>query len=146
MLYAFIAFAVGISIILQSGINQQVSRRMDLSSALFFNGLVCFAACAALFVFANLKPQYLPEMMRPATRLPTWHYGLVISGICGFIIVCGMPLAINKLGALRVTTLVIATQLTAALAWDRIVYDTPMSPKRILSAIVTMSGAILSLI
>ena len=146
LIYLGIAVLVGLSIVFQSGINQQIAQKLDLSSALFFNGLLTWGACATLFALATIKPHWLPEIVRPQSLLPTWSPWMIPAGLMGFTIVFGMPLAINKIGAVRVITVVIAVQIFGALIWDYSVFKTPASLTKLIGALITLVGALLTVV
>lgn len=145
-IYLSVAILVGISIVVQSGLNQQIAQRADLISALFYTCIMSFVAAAAVYGLAVVKPQWVPLVLRPQTRFPTWHFYMLFPGLMGFIIICGIPVAINKLGALRVITVVIAVQLLVAALWDATVLGSPVPLKRLAGALITLAGALFTVL
>jgi transporter family-2 protein len=145
LLFSLIPVIVGISMVLQNAMNNQISKTADLSSVLIFNCIVSLLASVAVFYLALLRPSWLPEIFHPKSNVPTSSWWIIIPGMCGFMIILGMPIALDKLGALKVLCVVIATQLVTALMWDTWIAKMAVTPQRILGALVTLMGAVISL-
>ena len=61
-----------------------------------------------------------------ASKIGRWWY--FIPGLCGFLIVFGIPYGIIRIGALLTITLMICTQIITSIFWDTFVEQIPLSP------------------
>jgi transporter family-2 protein len=144
--YLGVSILIGVSLVLQSGINSSLAQTNDLSSALFINSVVVLVLSILLLALAWFKPQLFPEMLRPTQGLPDLKWTLLLPGLFGFIIILGFPMAMSFLGAVRVLAVVITVQLIVGLLWDQYVVGIDWSWMRLIGCFVTLIGALLTLI
>lgn len=135
--HGLIAIAVGISIVIQNGINRELATSMSLPKILVLNSLFTLVFSGIFLGFTLLRPQSQAGF--------TLSWSGFFAAFCGFVIISGMPLAIARLGALRTVSIVIAVQLVTALLWDLFREGTPASWQRVLGAGVTFLGAWIAL-
>jgi|GEM_PF-3274278 len=145
MLYALIPVLVGVAIVIQNGLNLKFGNRYDLASALFLNCIITVLMAFVLFIIGYLKPQWMPAFLRPHTLTPTLSWWMFIPGLCGFVIISSMPIAFEKMGALKSLALLIAVQLAAGIVWDFAISRIPISIFRILGTMITLLGALIAM-
>lgn len=139
------ATLVGIAIVVQSALNREISLVSGLSAVLFVNCLLTVLFSTLLLVVVLWKPQLFPDFVRIQSGNNWITIKHVLAGLCGFCIIFGMPIAMNKLGALKTLALIIAVQLIVALLWDGIKEGIPISFQRIVGALITFLGALFTL-
>lgn len=135
----------GFSNVIQAGMNRQFGDSMGLSMALLINSLVFLAAAVVFYFFCMAMGTAIPGFMQTKMSLlqtvrgvPLWQ--LVIPGICGFLIVAGIPLAIYKVGALGAILVLIFSQILGGILWDYFVDGIAVSPMRIAGAVIVLAG------
>ncbi|MBI4126293.1 MAG: DMT family transporter [Deltaproteobacteria bacterium] len=136
--------AIGVSTILQGGLNRQMMNRWDLGLIVLFNGLVYAVISLLCMVLARISPSLLPDIFHPREGIASCSWWYWIPAACGFLIVAGMPVVIVKLGAFRMIVIVVAVQLVASLIWDMVVEKTPMTFLRVAGAVLAFGGVILA--
>jgi transporter family-2 protein len=134
---------LGVASVLQAGFNRQISRSHGLPSAVLLNTCVLLSVALALFFWSRTSPESLPAALRPAQRTGSPALWYVLPGLFGFCLVAGIPLAISRVGALKVFVLVIGAQLTASLLWDAWVEARPVNAVRVVGAAISCLGAVL---
>lgn len=145
-LYWLSASAVGVAMVLQSGINREVAKTTGLPAILVMNSVFTLLMSSILFGISIWKPEYLPSDIRgPGQPSLFSSWGVFFAAACGFSIVSGMPLAMSRLGALRTLALIIAVQLVVGLIWDASLEHLPISPQRLIGAAITFLGAFIAL-
>lgn len=136
---------IGAFSVLQNVLNRRIAPSLGLDWALVVNGLVVFACASLLFAGVRfLDPETLPPIFRPvAGSRPLAAYD-VVPGALGFLIIAGMPWAIERLGATRVFVGVIAAQLVVSLLWDYYVEDIRVSLFRVAGGALALAGTALA--
>lgn len=136
MVVAYVLAAlVGLSIVVQGGINAQLGRSINLYVLLAVGNSVC--AALSLGVFAVTHGGGLAGEL---ARLPL---RVLIPSVCGFVITAGMPTAIARVGAPNAISVLIAVQLLASLAWERLSGGHALTPTRLAGAALLFLGALL---
>ena len=67
----------------------------------------------------------------------------LVPGLVGFLIVLGLPWAVQRIGALSTFVALVGAQMLASAAWDRLAGGIPLSAPRVLGAICTVAGVVL---
>lgn len=127
-----IPIAVGISGILQGGFNRNMSNNMSLTSALLIGNVLVLLYSLILYVGVYKFPDSFPEMFRLRDSLPNFKWWYIIPSICGFIIISGIPLGISKIGAVKVTVLIVVAQMITSIIWDLSVEKLPVNTMKAL--------------
>ncbi len=140
--YILLAMAVGAGVMVQAGINYQLSGVLEspVSAA-----LVSFAVgTLALAFFALASRVSVPEMGR-ITQAP-WHL-FVVGGLLGAIFVTTTIILVPKLGASAFLAAVVAGQMICAILldhWGLVGFPRhAFSPWRGLGAIMLLGGVVL---
>ena len=107
--------AVGI---LQGAINRQVANNVGVTHATLISNFVTLLISIAFYYMVKLSADNYPEYFQLKLPLTTYKWWYIIPPIFGFLIVTGMPLAIYKLGAVKVTVGLIAAQMVTSVMWD----------------------------
>ncbi len=146
MLYSLlIPLAMGALGVLQNTVNKKVSMSFGVPLAIAINGVV-LAACAFLFLFATrlLPEASLPELFRQRESLKALSFTAILPGIFGFLIIVCLPSAIEKVGATRVFIGIIVAQIAVSILWDYFAESLPISPMRIVGALLALAGALIA--
>lgn len=130
-IYLLFPFLVGLCTVVQGALNREISEKWGLSWALVWTSIVVLV----LTLIMTVTP-YFPGKITWSDY--KWWY--VIPGLCGFLIIVGIPFSIGKIGALNTFLVIIASQIIVSGAWDRIVEGMTLSWTRMLGAFVTMIG------
>ena len=106
---------VGAITVFQSGLNKIISTRLSLLTAVSINSLLfLFTSLLCWFVYASNNWEKTMTELKQATYSP-WY---VLPGICGFLIVAGIPYSMGKIGSGKTFVLLIASQILFGLIWD----------------------------
>lgn len=134
---AFIlAAAVGVAIVVQNGVSAELMKNANLWLLLAASNAVAGLGALAIFLFNRERGTFVEE----AAKLPI---AALIPGICGLIIIAGMPLSISKIGVFTAVMIVIGCQIVAGLAWDKFYAGSPISGMQLLGAVVVAIGVLI---
>jgi uncharacterized membrane protein YdcZ (DUF606 family) len=140
--WILVPVVVGVSVVLQGGLNRQLAGQWGLSAALFFNSISFLAGAALLLLWVKMRPETVPELLRiPADPGSAMQWRGVATGLLGVFIVVGLPWAIAEFGALRSILVVLVAQIAASMIWDAMVEGIAVSPLRALGAVIALGGA-----
>ncbi|MDG0815536.1 DMT family transporter [Bdellovibrio svalbardensis] len=143
-MYLILPVLTGITIVSQAMLNRAASATLGLTSTVFINGIVFFAACTLfwLLVKAGLIPLSGSLGAQPLENLG-WKN--IIPGLCGVVIVVATPLALMHLGAALTFSIVIATQLILGMLIDVTLQGKPLTWPLATGAIMMFLGCLLIL-
>ncbi|MEZ5963850.1 MAG: DMT family transporter [Planctomycetota bacterium] len=136
----FLALGMGFASCIQGATNGTLAARVGLWSAVLVNAAVVFVGAVALFLWHRGGTVTDTQPGRP------WF--LFVGGCYGLLIIAGAAYSFPRLGAGPTTALMIAGQLTLALAFDHFgvpVSRTPLTLPRALGAVFLFVGALLVL-
>ncbi|MCC7442105.1 MAG: DMT family transporter [Bdellovibrionales bacterium] len=136
--------ALGGLTILQAGLNRMIGSRWGLVPAVFLNSLVLILAASAVYGIAVARPDLFPPLFQDRGGFRSFSWWYLLPGLCGLCLVMGIPWAIGRAGATPVFVTLVAAQMVASLAWDRMVEGQPLSPPRLLGAALAIAGALLA--
>lgn len=137
-LLVLLALAMGTASAVQGATNGTLAGRIGLSSALFVNAAIVFGAASIAWLFTR----------RGLATEPASPWWLYVGGAYGLFIIAGAAFAFPRLGAGPTTALMVAAQLSTALALDH--FGLPagkieVTPTRLLGAALLFAGAVLVL-
>ena len=136
-----IPFFVGLSTVVQGGLNRRLARLWGLPAAALLNSSVLLAACLGLYWIARTRGETLPEFLRLRSSaeggVGAW---IVIPGLCGLLIVTAIPWSIQQVGAATTFLWIIVAQLVGSLAWDALMEGAGLAWPRILGALLAAAG------
>ena len=120
MVYVFPLLA-GFCICLQGTMNGHWHTKIGVHFTILVNGVIVAILTGIFFLLANQTPiDKITSEIRP------W---IILNGICGFTILTIAALTFPKIGAASVIVLMVAAQLTAAMAFDHFgVLSLPQHP------------------
>ncbi len=122
-----IPIAVGISGILQGGFNRNMSNQLGLAQALLLGNILVLFYSVILYFAAAKFPESLPDMFRLKAPLATFKWWYIFPSLFGLIIITGIPLGISKIGAVKVTVLIVVAQMVTSILWDVFVDKLPIN-------------------
>lgn len=136
---------VGIAVVLQGGMNKQISMSWGVSGVTMYNSLIVLLVSIVLFALINYtKVVDLPGYLKPSMGFSEgFKWWSIIPGFFGCLIVFGIPYSIIKIGALSTMTILICTQVLASVLWDVYIEKLPMNTYRIIGSVLTFVGAII---
>ena len=135
-----IPFLIGTSVILQGGLNKNLSSEIGINHTVFWTNLVCISLSIFLFIFAKFGGPHVPNILQIKAPLTTFKWWYVLPGLFGFAIVAGLPLAIYKLGAVKVTVGLIAAQMIVSVLWDIYVEKIPVNTPKVWGMIMAAAS------
>ncbi|MBI4237612.1 MAG: DMT family transporter [Deltaproteobacteria bacterium] len=144
MVWVLVSMALGVASVMQGVVNRQITSGWGIAAVTLLNTVVLFCVAGIFYGLSRYLPQLLPELLRErfGDRTPVWWY--FVPGLCGFVIVVGLPLAIEKIGALRVFLGFVAAQIVVSLVWDLTVEKIPVSLTRVAGALIAWAGVLLA--
>lgn len=141
-LISLVPLLCGLAVVAQAGLNRRVAGQWGLLSAVLMNMVVATVATFGVYAVARSVPGLWPEAAPAQGRLfdgfTPWH---LVPGLCGVVIVLGMPWAIGRLGAVQSVLLLMAAQLLTSLVWDAMVEGRPPTLARVVGSAVAFAGA-----
>lgn len=144
MSWAYILpFVLGAMAVMQGGLNRQISRDWGLGGTVFLNSLMLVFGGCILYLITRLSPETLPEIFRDKGSFKSFSWWFVLPGLFGLSLVTGIPISIQKLGALKVFVALIGAQLVTSIIWDAAIEGMAISPVRVLGALLSFGGALL---
>lgn len=141
---SFVPLLCGLAVVAQGGLNRRLASQWGLVGTTIVNTVVVLGVALGLYALARTVPQYFPEGFASTGNvalrgISLWY--LLLPGLCGFLIVLGMPWAIGRMGAVQSVLLLIAAQLVASLAWDALVEGRPATLARVVGSAIAFVGA-----
>ncbi len=134
--------AVGIATVMQGTFNKQIARDWAISEVLFFNGIVFFICTALYFYIARFHGGILPEFLHETHRGQELRWWYILPGVFGFVIVFGLPISIESMGALKVFIAVVCAQMITSLLWDFFIENTGISSQKIIAALLVIAATV----
>lgn len=146
--YGLIPLALGLVVVLQGTLNRQIGEQWGLAMAVFINATVFFILSIGLFLVAKYFPDWVPEFFRYRADVEGREFKAVylVPGVCGFLLVLGLPWAIRNLGVGKALVILISSQVLVGFLWDQFIYKTQASGLKLVGALLSVLGAILSMI
>ncbi len=139
--YYFLPIALGVTVLTQGILNRQIGAAWGLSTAVLINAAVFFLLSAGLFLLGKYWPGVLPEFLRYRDAGTGFKMTFLIPGICGFILVLGLPWALQNIGPSKSFLLLIASQILASLITDQWIFSQPVPAMKWLGGAITIVGA-----
>jgi transporter family-2 protein len=143
-LISLVPLLCGLAVVAQAGLNRRFAGQWGLLSAVLMNMVVATVATFAVYVVARSVPGFWPEAAAPGGSsrffdgFTVWH---LLPGLCGVLIVVGMPWAMGRLGAVQSALLLMAAQLLTSLVWDAMVEGRPATLARVVGSALAFAGA-----
>lgn len=138
--YYFVPIALGVTVLAQGILNRQFGAAWGLSTAVFVNAIVFFVLNGLLFAVAKLWPHILPEFLRYRDAGTGFEWTFLVPGICGFLLVLGLPWALDNIGPSKSFLLLIASQILSSLVADQWIFAQPVSTMKWIGGLITIIG------
>lgn len=129
------SMAVGAAIVLQNGTQAHMMRNANFWLLLVVSNLIVAVMCLATFLAQRERGGVIEEL----GRMPAL---VLVPGVCGLVIVAGMPMAIARIGVFPAVMIVIACQIITSLVWDWYGGQAP-NLTRVLGAVLVFVGVVL---
>lgn len=139
-----LSILAGMFAVVQAGINKMISQSWGFSSALLLNGIVFLVFNLMLFAIVWSQPRFFPGEYVIQGRLSDFRLWWIVPGLCGFMLVSSLVIAMSKIGALQTFVICIASQILCSMMWDYFVSGKELSTARLVGAAVTMAGAVIT--
>lgn len=107
--------------ILQGALNGQVANTIGVAQATLITNIGTVIICLVFYFMVKTYSHLVPEFFQVKAPLSTYKWWYIFPPLFGFLIIAGMPLAIAKLGAVKVTVGLIAAQMITSVVWDLVV-------------------------
>ncbi len=107
--------------ILQGALNGQISNTIGVAQATLITNIGSALICVGFYFLVKSYSHLFPDFFQVKATLTTYKWWYIFPPVFGFIIVAGMPLAIAKLGAVKVTVGLIAAQMITSVLWDLLI-------------------------
>ncbi len=130
----------------QAGLNKVIADSLGFTASLLFNGIFFLVFNLIFFVFVYAKPKSVPSEFTINWSFEAFKWWWLLPGFMGFALVMGLAVSVGRIGAVQTIVFSIAAQVFASIAWDAYVSDAKLTKLRLLGAIVTLIGAVLSTI
>ena len=118
-----IPIVIGCVGILQGTINRQVANHIGVAQATLLSNVLTVVICIGFYFLVKTTPSLVPDFFQIKAPITTFKWWFIFPPIFGFCIVAGMPFAFAKLGAVKVSVLLIAAQMATSVVWDIFVED-----------------------
>lgn len=134
--YFLLPLALGVTVVAQATMNRTMASAYGLSTVMAINAVVFFVFSVGFFLFAHYNPRLVPDFVQSRQFTAPFLWTYVIPGFCGFLLVLGLPWAIEYAGASNSFLLLIASQIVFSFAWE--IWQSGQSP-----SILKIAGALL---
>lgn len=138
-----IPILLGVLSVVQNTINRSLGLIHGLSTVVLLNLVLATLVSLAFWICSRYIPGDGASWLTGTIALRdlgVWHF---LPGIFGFLIVLGLPFAINELGASRVFVGFVVAQILTSFMWDILVDRAPVVTTRVIGGILTIAGLFL---
>lgn len=115
----FLTFLVGLSSVIQAGLNRQMAEPWGLPATVLLNAVMFLVAAAIYFFLASMELVPLPDYLTHKGPISSGSWWYLLPGVLGFLFVLGLPICIAKIGALQVFVGLVLAQIIGGLFWDK---------------------------
>jgi transporter family-2 protein len=109
--------------ILQGALNRQIATTIGVTQATLITNIGTVIICICFYFFVKSFSNLFPDLFQMKAPITTYKWWYIFPPILGFLIIAGIPYAIAKLGAVKVTVGLIAAQMVTSIVWDMMVED-----------------------
>lgn len=139
----FIPLFIGCVGILQGTLNRQVATHIGVAQATLITNAATVLICIGFYFLVKNSPGLVPEFFQIKAPITTYKWWFIFPPIFGFCIIAGMPFAFAKLGAVKVTVLLVAAQMVTSVIWDIFVEDIGLNLMKFAGIIFALISVIL---
>ncbi len=141
--YFLLPLALGVTVVVQATLNRTMSTAYGLSTVMAINAVVFFIFSVGFFLFAHYNPKLVPDFVQSRALIAPFLWTYIIPGFCGFLLVLGLPWAIEYAGASNSFLLLIASQIVFSFAYEVLQSGQMPSILKISGALLISAGAYL---
>ena len=134
---------IGFAGVVQGGLNKEIMKNWGITGAVLINNLQVFFWSMFVWFLARHATALFSDDWRPLAQSNQIHWWYLVPGLCGFFIVAGIPVAIDKVGAGKTFMGILLAQLIGGVAWDHIVGGEAVEWRQIAGVGAAALGAIL---
>ena len=109
--------------ILQGTVNRQIATTIGVTQAALITNIGSVLICIGFYFFVKSFSHLFPDFFHVKAPITSYKWWYILPPIFGFVIIAGIPFAIAKLGAVKVTVGLIAAQMITSIFWDIFVED-----------------------
>lgn len=132
--------------ILQGAMNRQIANTIGVTQATLVGNIVTVIFCLLFYYVVKAYSMVFPDLFQIKAPFTTYKWWFVFPPLFGFFIIAGMPYAIAKLGAVKVTVGLISAQMLTSVVWDIMVEGIALNTMKIVGIIFAfLSVAFISL-
>jgi uncharacterized membrane protein YdcZ (DUF606 family) len=135
---------LGAVMVLQGAFNKQIMAHWGLGSVVVFNSVFVLLFSLFYMVVAWGAPQLLPGDLGNGGQLSQVRWWWLLPPVCGMAIITLMPVAIQRLGALKVFVVVVAAQMVVSMIWDGLVEGQGPTAGRVVGAALVAVGVVVA--
>lgn len=142
--WLFAPIFVGMLIVGQSILNENIGHQYGLSIALFINAAVFLILAGILLCLSgkfHFSANWFPDFINPKWANYQFQWWHLLPGIGGFFLVLLIPWSILNLSPGTVFLLLVSSQIVFSILWDFVFNHTPITSTKILSIICVIAGA-----
>lgn len=143
--FLILPLILGVTVVMQGTLNRQIGLNHGLATALLINSIVFLVLNVVVYVLAKYTPSIFPEFIQVRDSDAPYNWKYMVPGFCGFLLVLGLPWAIDNIGAAKALLLLIISQIIAGFVWDYMNAEAPMHWLKFAGAALTMVGGALIL-
>ena len=142
--YIILPLVIGLAGVTQGILNRQVSASWGLAWAVGLNAVLFIIYSAVLLALLQFAPQVLPEYLRvSAFSAEKFKWWFILPGLCGFLLVLGIPWSIQMMGPSKTFILFIVAQIVFSLLAEKFFFGSEIPFLKIAGALLAMAGAAL---
>ncbi len=141
--YILLPLVLGLTVVAQATINRTMAEAYGLSTVMAINAVVFLLFSVGFFLFTHYNPKVVPEFVQNREWTSPFLWTYILPGFCGFLLVLGLPWAIEYVGASNSFLLLIASQIIISFAWELIQSGETPSVTKWLGAGLISAGAFL---
>ncbi|MDO8349096.1 MAG: DMT family transporter [Planctomycetota bacterium] len=134
-----VPLVLGVAAVLQATCNREIAVHTGLPAAAALNMLVATLAALAFAAYCAIR-QAPDGLLRWPPDVTAFRWWWLLPGLVGFLIVLGLPWAVQRLGALSTFVVLVGAQVLASALWDRLHAGIPFSLPRVAGAVCTVIG------
>ena len=137
--------AIGAVSVLQATLNRRIGAEIGLGGAVLLNALVmCSTAAVVVTALTATGTALLGHgTVLGLEGLRQWSWWWVLPGLFGLAIVIGLPMMVERVGALTVFVGLVTAQTVTGLVWDAIEEGIPVTPTRALGVVAAIAAVLL---
>lgn len=141
-MWVILPFALGGLAVFQAGFNRRIAAAWGLAPATMLNTAVLLVVGLSFLWWSSAHRSARPQFFQPGGSLEQFRLWWLLPGLFGFSLLTGLPYALDKMGALRVFVVLVASQVMTSLLWDATVEKIDITWPRLVGAGLALGGVV----